>query len=140
MNDKPITLTLDEALAKRLVSDAETTSWSNPLRQPQRLEVALGPVTPYSGVIETLDEDSGVLNRRRVSGFRQTQIVVELAPGETKALPRAWDTIVHRVRDGVVIGGQAPQLRRAGQTYVVDRSLLGKADMAVPARTRMIED
>lgn len=39
---------------------------------------------------------------------------VEIPPGGSKELPSSWDKAIHDVRGGIVMGGLAPQLRKAG--------------------------
>jgi hypothetical protein len=62
------------------------THWYNPLSEPQKVLV-------YG------------------DDFRRP-IRYSWEPGETKALPSRYDTAIHQVHNGAVIGGLAPQLVR----------------------------
>jgi len=73
------------------------TEWTNPLDDEQSVVL-----------------DAGGNNR----GIRYTW-----KPGETKTLPSHHDRAIHRVHNGVVMGGLAPQLVRKGQTETVDPAL-----------------
>lgn len=52
---------------------------------------------------------------------------VEIGPGATKDLPSSWDPAVHDVRGGVVMGGLAPQLVKAGQVRLPVHSSITEA-------------
>lgn len=60
------------------------TTWYNPLEVEQYVDIREG-------------------DNPRPTRFR-------VAPGGTKDIPKRYDSVVHRVHNGVIIGGQAPQL------------------------------
>lgn len=39
---------------------------------------------------------------------------VEFKPGEVRDLPASWDKAIHDVRNGIIMGGFAPQLKKVG--------------------------
>ena len=39
---------------------------------------------------------------------------IEIPPGGKKDLPTSWDKAIHDVRNGIIMGGLAPQLRKVG--------------------------
>lgn len=52
----------------------------------------------------------------------------KIRPGETKPIPSRYDNVVHRVYNGAIIGGQAPQLVRVGGTAKLDDALNTELD------------
>jgi hypothetical protein len=70
------------------------TQWHNPLSETQYVDVREG--------------DSP----------RPTRYTVP--PGKTVPIPSRYDSVVHRVHNGVVIGGQAPQLVQVGSENRLD--------------------
>jgi hypothetical protein len=73
------------------------TEWFNPLDVEQYVDVREG--------------DSPRPTRYRVPA------------GGTKQIPSRHDSVVHRVHNGVIIGGQAPQLVRRGSSDHLDDAL-----------------
>lgn len=80
------------------------THWKNPTPKPVIVDIYVGaesvpgPARPY-----------------RRGERHQAHLRIRWAPGETKALPSIYDSAIHDVRNGVVVGGKAPQLVRADQ-------------------------
>lgn len=80
------------------------THWKNPTSKPVVVDIYVGtenvppPATPY-----------------RRGERHQAHLRIRWAPGEVKALPSIYDAAIHDVRNGVVVGGHAPQLVRTDQ-------------------------
>lgn len=73
------------------------SEWYNPLPKEQCVDVREG-------------------DARRPTRYR-------IPPGESKLIPSRHDRVVQRVHNGVVIGGQAPQLIKRGSDAVLDEAL-----------------
>lgn len=73
------------------------SQWHNPLDVEQHVDV-------YEG------------DNRRPTRYR-------VPPGETRPIPSRYDRVVHRVHNGVIIGGQAPQLVKVGSNEKLDEAL-----------------
>lgn len=51
-----------------------------------------------------------------------------IAPNGEGDIPSQFDNAIHQIRDGVIVGGLAPQLVREGQTAKVHPALLPPKD------------
>ena len=77
------------------------TFWKNPTSKPVIVDLYVGA--------ENVPPPARAYRR----GERhQAHLRIRWAPGETKALPSIYDSAIHDVRNGVVVGGHAPQLVR----------------------------
>lgn len=115
-------ITLKEAREKHvmLLGD-EVTEWINPTTDRMTIEFSLGPATRRQ-FGATIDDD---VIRPAHTAMLHTIVRVAIEPGAKVKLPKIWDSAIHRVHNGSVIGGSAPLLRRAaGQTEKVARELL----------------
>ena len=115
-------MSLEEALRTLRFREGRTR-WTNPLKVPQTIEIA---------------------HATEGHPMQNVFIRVVIAPGETVELPSEWSSAIHRrgAHDGRVVGGQAPLLRREGQTYGVDSALdpTARATEQLGASTRRIAD
>jgi hypothetical protein len=73
------------------------SNWNNPLSVPQIVDLHHG-------------------SSRRPTRYKWM-------PGETKTLPSRFDVAIHRVSNGVIIGGLAPQLVKLGSDEILDSAL-----------------
>lgn len=73
------------------------TQWHNPLKQEQ--------------IVDIFHDNDSMPTRYRWKA------------GETKSLPSRFDHAIHRVHNGVIIGGLAPQLRKVGSSAKLDPAL-----------------
>jgi hypothetical protein len=80
--------------------DLGSTTWTNPTEHPVRLKFFLAP------------------------GQWQTY---EISPKGTASIPNQFSASIHQIRDGVIIGGCAPQLVREGQKEVLHPALMPSA-------------
>lgn len=74
----------------------------------------------YTEWFNPLDVDQ-VVDIREGDAQRPTRFRVEA--GRSKAIPSRYDNVVHRVHNGVIIGGQAPQLVKRGSDEKLDPAL-----------------
>lgn len=93
----------------------ENTAWTNPTSDTVRVEIGLGPVMRMK-FPATVDQDSGMPVPERTA-LAPTEIHIEVAPGATVEIPKAFDRAIQDVRaNGAIVLGCAPQLRRADGT------------------------
>lgn len=134
-------LTLAEAREKHpmLLGDG-VTEWHNPTADRMMIEFSLGPVTRRQ-FGASIDDDEV---RPARACMLHTIVRVPIEPGAKVKLPKIWDRAIHHIDKGAIIGGSAPQLRRAaGQIEKVDRAILSPAaggPRPMSAYARVIED
>ena len=83
--------------------DLGSTTWTNPTEHTVRLKLFLAP------------------------GQWQTY---EIPPKGTASIPNQFTMAIHQVRDGVIVGGEAPQLVREGQKEALHPTLMPSASTA----------
>lgn len=110
------------------------TFWKNPTDKPVVVDIYVGtnevppPASPY-----------------RRGERHQAHLRIRWNAGETKSLPSMYDPAIHDVRNGIVVGGLAPQLVRtdAPDQPVADaidvekskrRAALAQAEAALTAK------
>ena len=122
-DSKRATYTLSLAdYGERFGLPREMTPWKNPLTVPARVVFALGPAIEHE-VIDELVVEGRILKRSRTV-MMNGEVAVKWAPGETVAIPSMWDAAIHRIYDGRIMGGLAPQMVRAdGRSPVLDEVL-----------------
>ena len=59
-------------------------------------------------------------------------------PGQRRAIPSRYDTAIHRVHNGVIVGGLAPQLVKVDADEVLDPSLDPKQALKKDAQAAAI--
>jgi hypothetical protein len=100
------------------------------------------PTHPVRGAeMRVLNEEVLGDGGRIVRHQREVQLAtfceVTWAPGETHELPSEWNSGIHQVQSGVVVGGAAPSLIRAdGTSPPIDPELAETLHPAPPRGTR----
>jgi hypothetical protein len=133
------TLTPEEAY-DRWGMPRRMTTWRNPLPTAQRVTIDLDH--KIARTIPRGVNALGVFDGERVVEH-PVQVVYEVLAHGTIEIPSTWDSAMHRIVNGAVIGGLAPQLVRDGQTETVDPALLPSSAQTTPrysTTNRLIED